>query len=173
MFDKKYSKELQINVIVSIVKLASLLFTVMICLKLFVKGSGFGDVEFVVNNQLMYVLIPLIGFVFVFSIWTFSNKKEMFIRRNRKIINIENLLFTAIFTTIILLSDGHESQYKFIFLFIIITATIELGMKSGLSIASVSSLILITIDLTANIDSKVNPYFENDLILSGVFILTA
>ncbi|MEF9950989.1 MAG: diguanylate cyclase [Clostridium sp.] len=173
MFNGKQSKELQINVVISIVKLASLLFTVMIGTKFFLTGNMAGEKEIQYNLGFMYILVPLMGFVFVYSLWTFSNKKEAVIRRNKKVINIENALFIAIFTTIIMLSNSYESEYKFIFLFIIIAATIELGMKSGMIIAIVSSGILLLIDLIKAPYKYVNTYFENDLILSGVFILTA
>ncbi|MCS4481548.1 hypothetical protein JQ035_20435 [Clostridium botulinum] len=40
-------------------------------------------------------------------------------------------------------------------------------------ISIISSVIVLTIDLSMAKGNGINTYFENDLILSGVFILTA
>ncbi len=71
------------------------------------------------------------------------------------------------------MSGKYDSQYKYLFLFIIITTTIQRGLKSGMFISIISSLIILTIDLSMAKCTGINIYFENDLILSGVFILTA
>lgn len=81
--------------------------------------------------------------------------------------------FILIFTTMIIISGNYSSQYKYLFLFIIITTTIQRGLKSGIGISIISSLIVLTIDLSMAKCNGINIYFENDLILSGVFILTA
>ncbi len=71
------------------------------------------------------------------------------------------------------MSGKYNSQYKYLFLFIIITTTIQRGLKSGMFISIISSVIILTIDLSMAKCNGINTYFENDLILSGVFILTA
>ena len=40
-------------------------------------------------------------------------------------------------------------------------------------IATISSIIILSIDIIFAPNAKVNQYFENDLILAAVFILTA
>ena len=81
-------------------------------------------------------------------------------------------MFIIIFTGIIYLSGGYESQYKFLFLFIIISTTIQFGVKYGLYISVISSLLILTMDLIMFNDANVNIYFENDLILVGGVMLT-
>lgn len=46
-------------------------------------------------------------------------------------------------------------------------------MKYGISIAGVSSVMVLVIDLICLPNSKVNPYFEDDLVLVGIFMLIA
>lgn len=52
-----------------------------------------------------------------------------------------------IFIMAILLSGGNSSNNKFLFLFIIITSTIQGGMHKGVLISVVSSAIILAIDL--------------------------
>jgi len=93
---------------------------------------------------------------------------------NTKFIQLTEIIaFLLFFTFIIFISGGYVSQYKFLFLFVIITSTIQFEMYYGISVAIISSAIILTIDLIGYPTNGVNPYFENDLILVGVFILTA
>ena len=86
---------------------------------------------------------------------------------------IERKIFIIVFTITIIISGGNTSQYKVLFLFIIITTTIQSGMKEGLLVAAISSFIILGMDIIYMPDSQVNVYFENDLVLSGIFVLTA
>lgn len=86
---------------------------------------------------------------------------------------IENTISIVIFTFIIMMSGSYKSSYKFLFLVAIITSTIQLGMKHGIITSLVSSIIILAIDLILAPKAPVNIYFETDLILVGVFIMTA
>ena len=47
-------------------------------------------------------------------------------------------------------------------------------MKQGIIVACISSFFILSLDLVMGTsNAQVNQYFENDLILSAVFILTA
>ncbi len=93
--------------------------------------------------------------------------------RIRTIQVIENIISIVIFTFIIIMSGSYKSSYKFLFLVAIITATIQLGMEHGIITAIVSSSIVLAMDLILAPKAPVNIYFETDLILVGVFIMTA
>lgn len=86
---------------------------------------------------------------------------------------MENLIFVFIFLILIHVSGSYASEYKFLFLFIIIITTIQLGMKQGIIIACLASLIILIMDVICVPNLIINEYFEQDLILAGVFILTA
>jgi len=109
----------------------------------------------------------------IYIIWVFSTKKRMYLRYMKYFLVIENSIFIAIFFVVIMLSKDYQSQYKFLFLFIIITSTIQAGMKQGIIVAAVSSSILLCMDLIKGMGSEVNTVFQNDLILAGMFLLTA
>ena len=168
-----YDKRKQINDIVSVVKLISLLF------------SGMGFFNFIFNYYkitmdnsnyqitLNITIVPVFVLALVYALWAFSTTKKFPEKYITRIQLVENFLFILLFFVIILLTDAEKSDFKFLFLFIIITATIQSGMKQGMVIAFFSSAIILTIDLVYGPSSVENLYFEKDLILAGVFILTA
>lgn len=167
-------KTKQINDIVAIVKLVSLLFTGMI----FIQYAFKNDADII--NKLIYSESIVLGFSFlimlllsIYILWTLSIKNKMN-EKSTMIVNfIERKIFIIVFTITIIISGGNTSQYKVLFLFIIITTTIQSGMKEGLLVAAISSFIILGMDIIYMPDSQVNVYFENDLVLSGIFVLTA
>ncbi|EQC1537506.1 ATP-binding protein [Clostridium botulinum] len=123
-------------------------------------------------NALNLVII-IICLVSVYFIWMFISIKAFKFERIKTIQVIENTISIVIFTFIIMMSGSYKSSYKFLFLVAIITATIQLGMKHGIITSLVSSIIILSIDLILAPKAPVNIYFETDLILVGVFIMTA
>ncbi|NFH88154.1 PAS domain S-box protein [Clostridium botulinum] len=123
-------------------------------------------------NALNLVII-IICLVSVYFIWMFISIKAFKFERIKTIQVIENTISIVIFTFIIMMSGSYKSSYKFLFLVSIITATIQLGMKHGIITSLVSSIIILSIDLILAPKAPVNIYFETDLILVGVFIMTA
>ncbi|AGK98405.1 bifunctional diguanylate cyclase/phosphohydrolase [Clostridium pasteurianum] len=167
------NKRKQINDIVSVVKLTSLLF------------SGMGFYNFIFNkykinisnfNYTLTIDVILFGVLvltLVYSIWAFSTTKKFNEKYVARIQIIENYSFVLIFFVIVFLTGAHKSEFKFLFLFIIITTTIQSGIKQGVIIACISSIIVLIVDLVYGPYSGENIYFEKDLIMAGVFILTA
>ena len=164
----------EINDMVSIVKLASLLFTSIIFFRYLmteIKGV----------NNLLYQQLILIGvggilllLLAIYLLWTLSLQEKINKIKYRKVIFIESLCFITVFFIAVILSEGYRSDYKYIFLFIVTSSTIQLGLKSGVAVSLISSFLLLGMDLIyfQSVDG-VNMYFQNDLILSGIFILTA
>lgn len=71
----------------------------------------------------------------------------------------------------VLLTGTYASNYKFLFLFGIVFASIERTMQEGMTVAGISAGIILTIDVTLAPRGAVNPYFESDLVLGCVFML--
>lgn len=170
---KIYDKSKQINDIVSIVKLASLLF------------SGMGMYSFIFNYYKISVddsnhtlaigviIVAILVLLFVYFIWAFSTTKKFDERHVIRIQLVENYFFVLLFFIIVLVTGSYKSDFKFLFLFIIITTTIQSGMKQGVIIACISSSVLLIMDLVFGPRSGENLYFEKDLVLAGVFMVTA
>ena len=163
----------QINDMVSVVKLASLMFTAIIFFQ-----YVFNDNEFLGNLVYQQIIFMAIGVVMllllsIYIIWAFSLNDSISKSKYRKMIFVENLAFIAIFFIVVLLSGAYKSEYKYIFLFIITSSTIQLGLKHGITVAVISSDLILGIDMLYVNTGDVNNYFQTDLILCGIFILTA
>ncbi|MTK12272.1 MAG: PAS domain S-box protein [Clostridiaceae bacterium] len=169
----KYSREKNINDIISVVKLAAWLFCAIIVYnRILVKHQAIGNTVSSSFNIVVFGMTTGV-IVIVYWLWSILSTNKAWAKHNDKIQVIENFIFILIFSILIIKSDAHLSQYKFLFLFIIISSTLQLGMKHGMIMAIVSSIIILMIDLMYGPKGPINMYFENDLILAGVFILTA
>lgn len=162
----------KIDDIVSVVKLSSLIFS----------GMGFFEYVSSTNNIISYtdsvfpiytIILGALVLSFVYCIWAFSTVKKIHSRYKNHTQLIENFIIIIIFFLVIVMSGANKSDFKFLFLFIIITTTIQSGRKQGLIVACISSISILAIDLIFANGSPVNEYFQNDLIMAGVFILTA
>lgn len=173
MVSMKNNRLKEINDMVSIVKLASLLFTSIIFFQYVLKESE--GLNNWVYKQLMFIALGgiLLFLLAIYLLWALSLEEKISKSRYRKIIFIEGLFFVAIFLGAIIISGGYISEYKYIFLFIITSSTIQLGLKGGITVSAISSALILIMDIICFRDPGVNKYFQNDLILSGIFILTA
>ncbi|WP_288222028.1 diguanylate cyclase [uncultured Clostridium sp.] len=166
-------KRKQINDMVSIVKLASLMFTAIIFFQYI-----FNNNEFLNNLIYQQIMIMALGVVMllllgIYLVWSFSLNDQINKIKYRKIIFVENLVFIAIFFIAVFLSGAYKSEFKYIFLFIITSSTIQLGLKNGITVAVISSVLILGMDILCVDNTTVNKYFQTDLILSGIFVLTA
>jgi len=170
MEETKYRK---VNEILSIVKISSLLFS----------GTSFFQYLFkdkkpILNTKYNYysviiVVSLLLVLILIYGMWIFSTLNKSGVKHIKVIQNIEMILFLLVSLSAVLVSGAHQSSYKFLFLFIIITTAIQSGMKQGIIVACISSTIILVMDIVALRGVEINTYFENDLVLSALFILTA
>lgn len=173
MINMNYDKQQQIKNIVSIVKLASLLFVALILCK-YIFNSDNMTVKSAMGYYYISVLfIPIFILLLIYFMWSFSISNRIEKQHKKLANNIEIAIFITVFTTVIYICGANESQYKFLYLFIIITTTIQSGLKKGIAVAVISSFIILVMDIIALPNAQVNPYFENDLIIVGIFLLTA
>ena len=174
MSDLKDDKQKKIQEIVSIVKLSSLLFSGIVFLRYFFHGSNIA--EFTANTSYSFIsfFVLILILLSIYFIWSFSTVKKIDLKYISIIQWLEDIIFVLFFIIVILYSGKNTSDYKFLFLFIIISSTIQQGMKQGMIVACISSTFILSLDLIMGASNvEVNQYFENDLILAGVFILTA
>lgn len=71
----------------------------------------------------------------------------------------------------VLLTGTYASNYKFLFLFGIVFASIERTMQESMSVAGISAGIILSIDLILAPKGRIDLYFESDLVLACVFML--
>ncbi|GIM28593.1 diguanylate cyclase [Clostridium polyendosporum] len=167
------SKQKKIHDIVSVVKLCSLLFSGIIFFKyLFISGNITNNYRYT-SYAITSIITAAFMLILIYFIWEFSIIKNINYKYVKIMQLIENFIFIFIFFVLILLSGAQTSQYKILFEFIIITSTIESGMKQGLIMTCISVAIILTMDIVCLPNVQINQYFENDIILSGLFFLTA
>lgn len=84
---------------------------------------------------------------------------------------IEDSIFIGFITILILINKYTNSEYKFLYLYSIISTTIALGKGYGLKIAWISTGIILSLDLVFFSKVGVNVKFQNDIILCSGFIV--
>lgn len=87
---------------------------------------------------------------------------------------LENIFYISIISLPIYLSTVYESEYKYLFLLLIISSVIQYGSRYGIITSLFSSIFILGADLLyAPINDGINTYFQKDLIMAGVFIFIA
>ena len=152
--------------IISITKFATLLFILII-----IFNAPHNEMNYI-DSALLNFTILLIFLSLSYLLWWLIYFKGN-PKNSKKLLIVEDILFIFILSFLILLSGTYQSQYKYLFFFSIITTTISQGKNCGLIISYVSSAIILSIDLIFISNLLVNTYFENDLVLSGGFIIIA
>ena len=114
-------------------------------------------------------------FIFIYVVWILVN---IYIIRKTSNVKafylIEVLFYTTIIALPIYLFHAYQSEFKYIFLLIIIVTIIQYGLRYGVVSAVISAVVILGVDLIyAPTTNNINSYFENDLILASVFILVA
>lgn len=166
------NRKKKVDEILSIVKVSSLLFSAIAFLQYIFNVISLYDETPAYYGVVSAALFSIFFLSIIYILWSLASLNKYKDHIN-KIQLIEIILFMIIFIMAILLSGGNSSNNKFLFLFIIITSTIQGGMHRGCIVSLVSSAIILSIDLIFSGNADVNIYFQNDLILAGVFVLTA
>ncbi|ELC8441439.1 diguanylate cyclase [Clostridium perfringens] len=169
--DVNDNKKKKVDEILSIVKISSLLFSAIAFLQYTFNLIKHND-NFLADYSILSILISIFLLSTIYMLWSLASLSKYKDYLN-EIQWIEIILFMIIFVIAILVSGASSSNNKFLFLFIIITSTIQGGMHRGCIVAVLSSAIILVMDLIFAGNNGVNMYFQNDLILAGVFILTA
>lgn len=90
-----------------------------------------------------------------------------------KIKIIEDSVFVIFLTILIIINKYAHNEYKFLYLYSIISSTIAFGKSYGLKIAWISTIIILSLDLVFFSRMGVNVKFQDDLILCSGFIVLA
>lgn len=173
MNDSEEFRQKNIFNILSSAKLASIFFCILVVyskiliVNKIMTNSTISYLDITGSTLLTCTIVP------VYLLWSFFSKRALQFRDIRVIQIVESLIFVVIFSIMVYISNSYISQYKFLFLLVIITSTIQTGMKYGMIISISSSAIVLIMDLIYAPSFDINLYFQNDLILAGVFIVTA
>jgi diguanylate cyclase (GGDEF)-like protein len=155
----------------SIVKLGSVIFAGLVLNNYF----GARQVHFVLNEYFAFMssIVIFLAMTLFYTYWAFVVVKKTGEHLRERIEIVESLLFVAAFIAIIALTGGSESKAKVAFLFIIISATIQRGLRFGMLIAGIASASLLIIDVSTEANNTVNLRFEDDIALISLFFAVA
>lgn len=165
----QYNKQRKVNEILSFVKITSLLFAGIALFKYFFKDDFTKKID--AGNIFYIVCIPFVVLTSIYLMWALVTFKNKLLSKTFYI--FESFVFVLIFFGVIIISGAYASEYKFLFLFIIITSTIQSGIKVGIFMSIVSTLLLLIMDVVYLPNETINVYFEDDLIMGAVFFLTS
>lgn len=161
-------KKEQIRIVFFTLKTLALLFTAIPLLQYLYIGYNVDDIYSSYSIYTISITFVIFGTVMFFLMFIFNkNEQSKFLQR------LEIIIFIAVYILSICVSGANESNNKFIFLFIIIAYTIEYGMKTGLVISAVATVVIGAMDLMLGDNEVVNMQFENDLALFAMFFLVA
>lgn len=114
-------------------------------------------------NAFTLIIFILLMFLLMFI---FNNNKD-----NKILQILEMAIFLIIFVVVIYVNGANESYNKIIFLFIIISYTVEYSMKTGFIIATISAVVIVIMDFIYGSTTGVNVQFENDIALIAMFYI--
>lgn len=164
------NKEKKIEEILFIVKLFSLFFSAIAYFRYFLEKFQNANVNDIYSSGNIALVFTILGVVYL--LWIFFDQKGK--QSTSKIYRIaQPVIFILFFLGAIIITGGYKSNFKYLFLFLVVSYTIEWGLKSGLIIAAVSSSIVFTLDLLHTPIDGVNYNFEDDISLIGLFFIIA
>jgi len=158
-------KREQIRMMFFTVKILALFFSAIPILNYFNRENQ--EYDFI---SIYYLGVTISAFSLVMLLLLFIyNKKD----RNQLYLILEVVTFVIVFIISIYVSGANQSENKYIFLFIIISYTIEYGMNTGLIVSGIATVVIAFMDLYLGNNSYVNIQFQNDLALFAMFFLVA
>lgn len=172
IFDKN-DKDINVLGVISIIKVITIFLICLGVLKNIVEKMELSSKTFLYGmSQIYSIMLPLF-FLIGYILWKYILIYMYKLKMSKGIDIAADVIYIVIVTVLILVTNSYESQYKFLYMFNIISATIRFGKNYGLTIAWVTSIIISLIDLFFRRDLTINIYFQNDLIMGAGFVLIA
>lgn len=156
---------IQIQQILNIIKISSLAFPAIAFLQYYAKMPEF---QLSIQHGVLIITI-LIVILLVYLLWIFLQAKIVNKAVTRRL--IDPIISMSISLASVILTGSYESNYKFLFIFVILFTSIECGQRTSLSVAGISAAIILGVDLICGPKTTVNSYFESDIVLACVFMI--
>jgi len=160
----------KLNEILFAIKFAALVFSAVAYFRYFIQELPNTQQIYITNAINASIIFMILGIAF--ALWLFFDFKG---KQSNRIIYLiaQPIVFIIFFMGAIILTGSYKSNFKYLFLFLILSYTIEWGIESGLFIATISSAIILGMDLLLVPKNGVNYFLEDDLILIGLFFIVA
>ncbi|WP_312654584.1 diguanylate cyclase [Proteiniclasticum sp.] len=158
-------KREQIRMMFFTVKILALFFSAIPILNYFNRENQ--EYDFI-SIYYLGITVSAFSLVMLFLLFIY-NKKD----HNQLYLVLEVVTFVIVFIISIYVSGANQSENKYIFLFIIISYTIEYGMRTGLFVSGIATAVIAFMDLYHGNNTSINIQFQNDLALFAMFFLVA
>jgi diguanylate cyclase (GGDEF)-like protein len=166
MLDNDKENQTQINQILNIIKIASLAFPAVAFLQYF--SVNHSNLQFFLQSGLLVASV-LSAILIIYILWIVLQSKISDKLPIKKWIDSIISLSTAFLA--VMLTGSYQSDYKFLFLLVITSSSIECSIKESMSIAGLSAVTIWGIDLFCAPKAAVNTFFESDIVLACVFLI--
>lgn len=160
----------KIKQILNIIKVSSLAFPAMAFLQYYAKIPN-QNLSLTSLKQQMVVTAILLAILLIYTLWIFLQARI----DNKTVIKklIDPIISMSIILLSIILTGSYQSNYKFLFIFVILFTSIECDRATSMTVALLSALIILGIDLFASPRIEINAHFEDDIVLAFVFVIIA
>lgn len=160
-----------LNDILFSVRLLSLFFAFMAFLERYYKTLNSEDYN---SSNIIYTVLIMFGVItFIYVSFTNVYPKGSKLTGSRMKWVEFGLMFLIIFAAVFV-TGFYASGFKILFVLLVVSYTLDFGLKPGVIIASVLSVGMLIVDLAmAPTVDGVNIHFQEDLILCGVMSITA
>jgi len=163
--DMENDNKIQIQQILNIIKISSLAFPAIAFLQYYSKKPDF---LMSITHEVLIIAI-LISILLIYSLWIFIQSRITNKTLTQRL--IDPIISMTIALLSVVLTGANESNYKFLFIFVILFTSIECGQRTSLTIAAISAVIILAVDLVYGPQTQVNVYFEGDIVLTCVFMI--
>ena len=165
MVDMENDNKLQIQQILNIIKISSLAFPAIAFLQYYSKKPDF---LLSIKHEVLIIAI-LVTILLTYSLWIWIQSRIT----NKTVLQrlVDPIISMTIALLSVILTGANESNYKFLFIFVILFTSIECGQRTSLTIAAISAVIILAVDLIYGPKDQVNVYFEGDIVLTCVFMI--
>jgi len=157
--------KIQIQLILNIIKISSLAFPAIAFLQYY---SKLPDFRLSIQHSLLIIVIMAV-ILLVYLLWIFLQNKIVNKSVTRRL--IDPVISMSISLASVMLTGAYQSNYKFLFIFVILFTSIECGQRTSLRVAAISAAIILGVDLIYAPKTAINPYFEGDIVLACVFMI--
>ena len=135
----------------------------------------FGKRKIVINGR--FNLFTIV-FLLMISVIIYSSHKIIILKKEQYKIKsqlkwlAENIVFIILISLPNQIFSGYDNEYKYVFLLLILSSTIQYGSRYGILTSLISSITILAGDLIhGNVDSGINMIFQKDIIMTGIFIV--
>jgi len=137
---------------------------------LFERFFNYSSIDSFNELNLQSLMTSFALILVVLCVWLLLNARKS---TSKWFIWLEIAVFYVICLISVLVSGGHQSSYKFLFIYMVVAYTIQVNQATGFVITALVSATLFSMDIWMYTGGGVNISIQNDLALSILFVMVS